>query len=362
MKILFIGQLNEGQTTLMRMQELQALGHDVIPINSSAIWTQSGSAVRRIQQTLGTGPLIDKLNTAVMETVTRQRPALVWAEKQEYLRPSTIAAIQSKGIRLLHYTPDPYWSLSWKRTTLMDAALPMFDFVVTSKQYELDEYRRRCRTVIYSPLGYSEHVHRPILPVDSRVRATFSTDVNFVGGWEPRRERMLTRVHALGYGLKIWGFAWDHLVDGCWTPRRALRLRRLAGNDTFRITRSPLATSIQGGEIYGDSYAWALTGARISIGFLRVVCPDQHTTRSFEIPACGSMLLADRTAEHQEFFTEGKEAEFFESEQELVEKAQFYLRNEEARARIARRGLQRCFDSGYSYRHRVKDIMDGVGT
>ena len=58
--------------------------------------------------------------------------------------------------------------------------------------------------------------------------------------------------------------------------------------------------------MYADDYARALTGSQIGLGFLRKVCPDQHTTRTFEIPACGSMLLADRTDEHRGFFQEGK--------------------------------------------------------
>ena len=72
--------------------------------------------------------------------------------------------------------------------------------------------------------------------------------------------------------------------------------------------------------MYADDYARALTGTKIGLGLLRQVCPDQHTTRTFEIPACGSLLLADRTAEHQEFFHEGQEAEFFASTEELLNK------------------------------------------
>ena len=72
------------------------------------------------------------------------------------------------------------------------------------------------------------------------------------------------------------------------------------------------------------------------------------------------MLLADRTDEHQSFFEEGKEADYFDSAEELGEKIAFYLANEESRARIARNGYDRCISSGYSYRERMAAVMEHV--
>jgi hypothetical protein len=138
-------------------------------------------------------------------------------------------------------------------------------------------------------------------------------------------------------------------------------MNQLAGGQKFKFNRNPyLAACLQGGEVYDDDYARALTGSTIGIGFLRRVCPDQHTTRTFEIPACGSMLLADRTEEHQEFFEEGKEAEYFGSKEELLDKVSFYTKNEVARMAVARAGRQRCIDGRYSYVDRMAKVMDSI--
>ncbi len=138
-------------------------------------------------------------------------------------------------------------------------------------------------------------------------------------------------------------------------------MNQLAGGQKFKFNRNPsLAACLQGGEVYGDDYARALTGSKIGIGFLRQVWPDQHTTRTFEIPACGSMLLADRTQEHQEFFEEGKEAEYFGSKEELLDKALFYTKNERSRATVARAGRQRCIDGRYAYVDRMAQVMDSI--
>jgi hypothetical protein len=214
------------------------------------------------------------------------------------------------------------------------------------------------KPLIYMPLGFCDEVHRPLPSDDPRWTCT----VGFVGGWDPRRERHLRAIVATNVDLKIWGAYWDFLRDGKWTLRRHLVLRQLAGTrQKFDVRRDEkLGQAWRGDEIYADDYARALSGAKIGVGFLRTVWPDQHTTRSFEIPACGSMLLADRTDEHREFFEEGKEADFFSSEAEFLDKVKFYCGNDLARTRIAAAGHKRCFDARYAYVHRLRTVLERI--
>ena len=207
------------------------------------------------------------------------------------------------------------------------------------------------------PLGYCDETHRPVIADASR----WSCGVGFTGGWEPRRERMLHAIAMAGVDLKFRGEYWDFLKDGEWTLRRRLILNQLACGERVSIHRDKVLASLwQGSEVYGDDYARALSAARIGIGFLRRNWPDQHTTRTFEIPACGSLLLADRTEEHREFFVEGKEAEFFDSTAELLDKVKFYCTNEPARNLIAARGYARCVSGKYAYVHRLKSAFEAV--
>lgn len=243
----------------------------------------------------------------------------------------------------------------------MDEAIGAFDVLVYCKSYERRDYEALGKPSIYMPLGFCDEVHRPLRSADS----TWNCAVGFVGGWEPRRQRMLHAAAGADIELKIWGKYWDFLRDGKWTLRRHVVLRQLAGgaSERVRIHRDELVgRAWQGDEIYDDDYARALTGTKIGLGFLRIVCPDQHTTRTFEIPACGSMLLADRTQEHREFFEEGREADFFGSEEEFMDKVRFYCNNKSTRARIAAAGYRRCIEGRYAYVHRLKDVVDRISS
>ncbi|HEY1750143.1 MAG TPA: glycosyltransferase [Caulobacteraceae bacterium] len=354
MKILFVGATAEGQTSRMRMRALRRLGHEVVGVDTRTPWTSASWLARQSERRLGLGSIVDGINRAVLEAARAFRPQLVWAEKQEYLRPETVDALGEGGAIRAHYTPDPYFILKWRRTPLMDAAFGRFDFLAYCKSYERADYEALGKPLVYLPLGYCDEVHRPLPSDDPR----WACDVGFLGGWEPRRERMLRAVAGAVESLKIWGGYWDFLRDGRWTLRRQLILSQLAGGEPYRIARDPLlGRAWQGGEVYADDYARALTAGRIGVGFLRQTWPDQHTTRTFEIPACGSLLLADRTEEHQSFFEEGREAEFFSSQEELVDKARFYAGDETARAAIAAAGRARCAKSGYSYVERLRPVI-----
>ena len=343
----------------MRMRALKRLGHEVRGVHTIEPWRRVSWFQRQVQRRLGRGSVIDEINNEVLRAARDFRPDLVWAEKQEYLRSETLETLRSTGSRLVHFTPDPYFTLELKRTPLMDQALTSFDVLVYCKAYERAQYQALGKPLIYMPLGYCDQTHRPLPSNDPR----WCCSVGFLGGWEPRRERLLHDVAVSGIDLKIWGGYWDFLTDGRWTLRRHIILRQLAANDDFKFHPDELLSRAwQGGEVYGDSYANALTGAKIGLGLLRTVCPDQHTTRTFEIPACGSMLLADRTEEHLSFFEEGVEAEFFGSREEMLDKLSFYISHEGARVRVAEAGHDRCRSGCYAYIERLKKALIAFDT
>jgi hypothetical protein len=357
MKILFLGDIDVGQTSRMRMKALERLGHTISGVNTNEPWKRTLWLKRQVQRRLQRGAIPGAINRAVLERARQFRPNLVWAEKQEYLNVETLEELRGLGARLIHFTPDPYFFVEWKRTRVMDQAIHAFDILVYCKAYERENYAALGKPLIYMPLGYCDQVHRPLPSDDPRWKST----VGFLGGWEPRREYVLHALAVAGIDLKIWGGYWDFLCDGKWTPRRQFILKQLAGRDRFRLHRDEfLAGTWQGGEVYADDYARALTGAKIGLGLLRKVCPDQHTTRTFEIPACGSMLLAERTDEHHELFKEGEEAEFFASTEELVDKVKFYCSDESARLRVAGAGSKRCVKSKYAYIHRLMAVLDEI--
>lgn len=361
-RILYLGEIAPGQTARMRMRALERLGHEVHGINTVEPWRQARWLSRQWQRRLSRGSIVRAINRSVLEQAQAFRPDLVWADKQEYLPASTVESLRSHGALTVHFTPDPYFTLSWKQTTLQTEALKVFDVLATCKSYERQHYEALGKPLIDLPLGYCDEVHRPLASSDHRWHAA----VGFLGGWEPRRQQLIAAVAsvlppALG-GVKIWGGHWKFLRTGKAGLRQRLILNQLAGPEHYRVERQPwIDPCLQGDEVYGDDYARALSGSRIGLGFLRQVCPDQHTTRSFEIPACGSLLLADRTAEHQQFFEEGKEAEFFSCQAELVDKARFYASHDSARSRIAAAGLLRCQRSGYSYLERMRGALQDLG-
>jgi spore maturation protein CgeB len=357
MKILFAGHLSEGQTSRMRLRAFERLGHTVRGVHTAEPWTRATWLKRQAQRRLERGSVIDEINRSVLQAAHAFRPDLLWAEKQEFLRVETLDEVRRLGARLVHFTPDPYFALSWKRTRLMDNAICAFDVLVYCKSYERSDYEALGRPLIYMPLGYCDEMHRPLTSDNPK----WNCSVGSLGGWEPHRQRLLHAIAEAGIDVKIWGFHWDFLRDGKWTPRRQIILHQIAGSVPFTFEHDELiARMYQGEEVYGDDYARALTGAKIGIGFLRRVCPEQHTTRSFEIPACGSMLLAERSEQHQEFFVEGKEAEFFASEEELLHKIRFYCANDPSRRRIAELGYKRCVAGRYAYVHRLETALNEI--
>ena len=122
----------------------------------------------------------------------------------------------------------------------------------------------------------------------------------FAGHVEPDfRIDCLARVVRAGLKCRIFG------GDAEW--------KSALPEDVYRAVRA--APNVRGAD-----YRRALCGSKIAACFFSKRNRDQYTHRSWEIPACGVFLLSERTAPMQEMYDEGKEAEFFGSPEEFLEK------------------------------------------
>ena len=71
-------------------------------------------------------------------------------------------------------------------------------------------------------------------------------------------------------------------------------------------------------------------------------------------------MLAERSDEHNNLFTENNEAVYFSSDKEMLDKISFYLSHKDERNKIADAGYDRCINSGYTYDDRVKEILNNL--
>ena len=82
--------------------------------------------------------------------------------------------------------------------------------------------------------------------------------------------------------------------------------------------------------------------------------------RTFEVPGAGAFLLTECVDELEEYYDLDREVVCFNSLDELVERARFYLTHEAARSAIARRGHERTLRD-HTYERRFATLFQAIG-
>jgi hypothetical protein len=340
-RILFIGDLNEYGRTYFRYRTLKEMGHEVNAYTHTFVslpkTIQPPTLLYRIFWKMRL-PLDDmRANKALKLEASKSSYDVIWIEKGNMIWPRTLAAIKnmSPNSALISCSEDDMYARHahslWYRW-----GLDKYDCVFTTKTYNLQElkYFGAHKTKLFLD-SYDEKIHKPMELSDAD-RRHFGCDVGAIGAFEPERAALLEYLAENGIKVTIWGNGWRDWV----------------GRNSNLDVRNEF--------LFGENYSKAICGTKINLNFLRKINRDEVTSRSVEIPACGGFMLAERTERHQEFFVEGREAEFFGSKEELLEKVRTYLKREKERENIAQAGRERCLRSGYSMRAQLTSILEEV--
>ena len=344
MNILFVGDLNEFGRSAQRFRVLGELGHRVIGITTVPRAFRPGidktNLWNRFLWKLGIPPDATEANKEIRAEVQKGNFDVVWIEKGVTIRPATLIFIKKVSPKTkLAFCSEDDMHARHSRTLFFDHGVRYYDVVFTTKTYNLAEMKllgaRRVELFLDS---YDKEMHRP-LSLNEKEREKYECEVSAIGAFE--KERATSLLYLAEHGIKVvaWGNGWSS-----WVGRHSNLL-------------------VKNEHLFGIEYAKAINATKINLNFLRKINRDEVTSRSVEIPACGGFMLAERTKRHLEFFIEGKEAEFFGSNEEMLEKVRYYLEYDEERKRIAAAGKMRCEKNGYSNRAqlaRMLGVLDGI--
>jgi spore maturation protein CgeB len=332
MKALYIGILSEGTTSRMRADTLQRLTPD---FRWSVIDTdESFHHAPRVWKTTAfrfkLGPLVRQINRKIVARTEQQQYDLVWVDKGVYLWPETVEYLRKRAGRLVHYTPDTAFYAN--RSRHFFASADKYDLLITTKSFELEYYAgiADSERVYLTTQAYDANLHRPPTTLPEKKAAAV-----FIGLWEQDRQECIEALLRSGVPVRLGGRGWDKFVSS---------------------HSSNPALCFLGREVFGEDYVSEYASAMIGLGLLSKRFPELHTTRTFEIPATGTLLATERTEEIMRFFKDG-EVLFFDDYQCLAARVEKLLKAPDKVSAIAKKGHERVIYGGYDYASVLSTIL-----
>ncbi len=338
-KVLVVRENWLGCTGLSAFNALIRAGVQATSITEAEYLPLWSSFPMRVVRRALTWAAVKEFNAALLRDVQHYKPDLLLVFKGPMVLADTLRAIGKMGVVRYCFYPDV--SFSTHGPYLLEA-LPCYDWIFTTKSFGVRDLESLLgvKTASYLPHAYDPDVHRPRVP-EARDRDEYDCDISFIGSWSPKKAQFLEALlpQRPETRLKIWGDRWQNLT-------MSSRLR------PFTVLRA----------IFGPAYAMAVSCSKINLAVMHervgtASSGDLITSRTFHIPACGGLLLHERTPDILSIFTENENCVCFSDVDDLVAKVDWLLADDRGRKAIAQRG-QELVESAHSWDHRARTILD----
>lgn len=214
-----------------------------------------------------------------------------------------------------------------RRTAHTTESLSVFGAIASYSPLDVQALTSAGLDAVHIPLAHD----RDLAP-DPR---TPTGEVVFVGARYPKREAILSTLHAAGLPVRAHGRDWStHPVDRARTWRmRASRLpagRDLAREEAYAV----MAAAAVSLNIHGDQ--------------------DGFTMRTFEAPGVGAVQLVDR-CDVSRFYEPGREVLVFSTTEEAIALCRRAIDDPAWAARLRAAGRERTL-AEHTFDHRAKDL------
>ena len=336
--ILYIGSLSPNCNCFKRYKTLIDLGYNVVGIDiDKTIYVKNITA--SIHHKLNIGYGIYKLNKQVNKAVDDLKPDLIWVDNKPYLWEKTLKNIleklpNSKIINLVTDDANGKFKSSWKITP-KTAKYYHHHFVQRVENFD-DYYSWGAHKVDFCLRSFDPNFHK-IIELNITEKEQFSWDVGFIGSYEEERAEYIAHLINNGITVRVIGDGW-------------------ANKKYWEIIEPHYVSK----GVYSEEYVKRLNAIKIVLHFIRVANRDQQDSRTFEIPACGAFMLAQRTPIHEDLFEENVDAVFFDNKDELLDKCLKYLNDDNLRNHIKINGYKKVHEAKHDHSSRLKYVLSKI--
>ena len=339
MKIVFVGSLkSQSASSAQRLWALQQCNEEVFVIDRSKhapkLGRYAGYAAKILKHP-GLMYNVTAIGKHLIELCESVKPDLVWIEWATDLEPEVLMRIKNLDPRplLVSLQDDNPWgerhgdAWIWKKyfkiAHLFDLHLVKRNSDVKNLQALGAKQCRLWRHGVYSPL-----FHPPVVPVPKKY------PVSFVGTCIDGRAKLVEYLLVNKIPVHVFGNRW---VQRSNLPQR------------FPANFHPAAE--------GEAYVNVIHQSQICLGLVSHSHNDEWTMRTYEVPGCAGLLLAERTAVHEELFAEDVEAAFFSDPKDCLLKLQTLLLNPiqcEAKGKAA---YIKFINNGWMLEDEMKELL-----
>ena len=270
MKILYIGELHYGSTCLMRKNALVSLGHSVTGIDINPA-TSLIHFLDRFNYQLSYKFDFNKINWNIIDEFSKNLFDLVWIDKGKKIFPATLKKLKSINpyAKIIHINPDDPFGKFRTGWNNFIKSIPFYDVHFVAREVNVNEYKSiGAKKVYVYDRSFDPEIHKPIKLTEEEKKKYFC-EVGFIGSWAIDREKSIVYLINNCIEVTVRGNGWQK-------------------GKYWNIIKK----YYKGPGLNGIEYAKAINGMEIALHFLRKENRDEQDSRTFEIPACGTFMLA----------------------------------------------------------------------
>jgi len=278
----------------------------------------------------------ERLEQGILQACSKNCPDLIWFEWPRSFEPAFLRQVRTlcPNARLISFQDDnPFGtrhSDSWQWELYM-RCVPEFDLHLVKRVSDVNQLgalgARACRIWLHG-------IYRPLFtPPVGNIEKIYP--VSFVGTcFDNRAELLEILIGKHGLPIHVFGTHWQRRSN---LPRRFPHLFHL--------------------EVTGTDYVQVIHQSMICIGLVSSSHNDEWSLRTFEIPGCATMFLAQRTQVHEAMFREGTEAIFFSDMQECASAIRPLLSEPALAMSIGKAGYARCVADNRFLEARMRELL-----